>query len=146
MNTAYLHILTVHLPVIGTPVLIIWMLSNLKNHSEKQWKWLYATTIFIGILTGVSYFTGPATADWVKTHLTHYPQDLVENHALLGRLVFVLQTFASLIGIMALSSYWQGEKPSVKLPYILLIVLIITTLLLLYTAHLGGMIRRTDLM
>jgi len=140
-----LHIITVHIPVILTPVLAVWMFPNLKNQSDRTWKWIYAASILLAIVASISYFTGPATADHIKSVIQNYPQDLVENHALWGRITFILQVFSGLIGIMALSGYLQGEKPSQKLPYILFVLLLINTLILLYTAHLGGMIRRPDL-
>lgn len=146
MNSPYLHIISVHLPVILTPVMVLWIYSNLKNHSEKTWKRIFGVTIILAIITSVSYFTGPATAEHVKTILQNYPQDLVENHALWGRVAFIMQVFSGLISIMGISSLFQDEKPSTKLPYILLIINIINLLILIYTAHLGGMIRRPELL
>jgi uncharacterized membrane protein len=140
-----LHIISVHLPVVLTPVMAVWTYSNLKNASIRTWKQIYAVAIVMAIITSISYFTGPATAEHVKIVLQNYSQDLVESHALWGRIAFIVQIFAGLIGIMGLSSYLQEEKPSQKLPYILFVLLLINVLILLYTAHLGGMIRRPDL-
>lgn len=123
----------------------VWTYSNLKNATIRTWKQIYAVSIVTAIITSISYFTGPATADHVKIVLQNYSQDLVESHALWGRIAFIVQIFAGLIGIMGLSSYLQEEKPSQKLPYILFVLLLINVLILLYTAHLGGMIRRPDL-
>jgi len=99
----------------------------------------------MGIIVSVSYFSGPSTADWVKNHYGLYNQNLVENHALWGRIVFIIQIFISLLGVMSLSNYLQDEKNSPKIHYLMLILLVINTIIILYTAHLGGLIRRVDL-
>ena len=146
MNLVYLHIITVHLPVVLTPVMIVWIFSSLKKPSETTWKKIYSVTLLLTFITAVSYFTGPSTANHVKEILQSYRQDLVEDHALWGRVAFVLQVFSGLMAIMGLSAYLQGDKPVSKLPLILLLISVLSTLVLLYTAHLGGMIRRVDLM
>ncbi len=145
MNSPYLHIISVHLPVILTPVLVLWIYSNLKNHAEKTWKRIFGVSLLLTLITSISYFTGPATADHIKNVVQNYPQHLVENHALWGRIAFILQVFSGLVSIMGLSSLYQDEKPSPKLPLILLIINLISVLILIYTAHLGGMIRRPEL-
>lgn len=145
MTSNSLHIISVHLPVVLTPIMAVWTYSNLKNASVKTWKQIYAVSIAMAIITSISYFTGPATAEHVKIVLQNYPQDLVESHALWGRIAFIVQIFAGLIGIMGLSSYLQDENPSPKLPWILFIILGVNIFILIYTAHLGGMIRRIDI-
>jgi uncharacterized membrane protein len=126
--------------------MVLWIYSNLKKQSEKTWKRIFGVSLLLTIFTSISYFTGPATADHVKTILQNYPQDLVENHALWGRIAYILQVFSGLISITGLSSLFQDEKPSPKLPLILLIINLISVLILIYTAHLGGIIRRPDLL
>jgi NADH:ubiquinone oxidoreductase subunit 4 (subunit M) len=136
--------MSVHLTVLGTPILLVWLMTYFRNKNESQLKWIYRMGILLVFITSLSYFTGPSTADWVKNNIANYPQDLVENHALWGRIAFILQIFSALIGIMAISSYWQDEIPSKKLPYVLALILLVNTIILIYTAHLGGSIRRPD--
>lgn len=102
--------------------------------------------IVLGVISAIAYFTGPKAADWTKEVLANYSQDLVEDHALWGRVAFVLQVIAALLGVMSWASIWQEEVPDGRIPKVLMVLMIINTLLLLYTAHLGGYIRRMDLM
>jgi hypothetical protein len=83
------------------------------------------SAIAMAIITSISYFTGPATAEHVKIVLQNYPQDLVESHALWGRIAFIVQIFAGLIGIMGLSSYLQEEKPSPKIAVWILVMILL---------------------
>ncbi len=147
MIANWIHVMIVHLAVIGTPWLAYRTLMYRQIPTdEKPWKATFSGLIILGIITAIAYFTGPETADWVKQVLDTYPQDLVEDHALWGRIVFVIQGMAGLIGIMGWASILQEEKPDHRIRGVLIVLLILNTIAILYTAHLGGLIRRMDLM
>ncbi len=114
-----------------------------KENDYKRWYWfsLLASLFTIGI-----YFTGPQTATYIKDTLTHYPQELIENHALWGRFSFIGNIFGGILALMAILNYAQEEKPHKSIPWILIGIILVNVLILSYTAHLGGMIRRPDLM
>ena len=139
--------MVVHLAVIGAPWLLYRVFVFRKEELDgKQWKANYSGLLILGITAATAYFTGPEAADWIKQVLNSYPNDLVEDHALWGRGAFVIQVIAALVGIMGWASILQDEKPHKSIPLILLVLLGLNTLILIYTAHLGGMIRRLDLM
>lgn len=147
MIANWIHVMVVHIAVIGTPWLLYRVLTQRKlSLDSKQWKGNYSILIVLGIIAASAYFTGPEAADWTKQVVASYSQDLVEDHALWGRIAFVIQAIAALIGIMGWASILQEEMPHKKIPLILIILLTVNTLVMLYTAHLGGLIRRIDLM
>jgi len=147
MIANWIHVMVVHIAVIGTPWLLYRVLMQRKlSLDSKQWKGNYSILIVLGIIAASAYFTGPEAADWTKQVVASYSQDLVEDHALWGRIAFVIQVIAALIGIMGWASILQEEMPHKKIPLILIILLIVNTMVMLYTAHLGGLIRRIDLM
>ncbi len=153
MLANWIHIVLVHLPVLATPLLAYAAIRNIRNMGNtgqemdsQPWKVTYTGIIVLTILTSIAYFTGPEAADWTKTVLNDYPQDHVEDHALWGRIAFVVQVLIGLLGIMCWASILQEEKPNTKIGWVMAILLVINTLIILYTAHLGGMIRRMDLM
>ncbi len=113
---------------------------------SKPWKNTFSGLIILAIITGVAYYTGPETAEWTKQVLASFPQDQVEDHALWGRVAMVIQVITGILGIMGWASILQEEKPDSRISILLIVLLIINTLVILYTAHLGGMIRRMDLM
>lgn len=147
MIANWIHIVIVHLSVIGTP----WLVYRVLNHKQlsmdsKPWKVTFSGLIILATITGVAYFTGPETAEWTKQALASFPQDQVENHALWGRIAFVIQTITGLLGIMGWASILQEELPDRKIRSLLILLLIANTLIIFYTAHLGGLIRRMDFM
>lgn len=146
MLANWIHISIVHLLVIGCP----WMLYRMWVQRKEAlitsvWKFNYTAIIVLGVVSAIAYFTGPKAADWTKEVLANYSQDLIEDHALWGRVAFVLQVIAALLGVMSWASIWQEEVPDGRIPKVLMVLMLINTLLLLYTAHLGGYIRRIDL-
>jgi len=120
--------------------------KSLRSKSDLDYKLVFLLSIVLAIFASISYFSGPATAEWVKSHTADYQQNLVENHALLARIGFIFSILNGLLGIMAIANYLQGEKPHKAIPWVLFCLIIISLIVYTYTAHLGGLIRRPDLM
>ncbi|NRA50354.1 MAG: hypothetical protein HRU12_14580 [Phaeodactylibacter sp.] len=147
MIANWVHIMIVHLAVIGTPWLVYRTMVHRKEPLDsKRWKDTYSLLIALGAIAGIAYFTGPEAADWTKQVLDTYNQDLVEDHALWGRIAFVIQVVTALLGVMGWATILQEEKPDKRVSIIVIVLLILNTLVMVYTAHLGGLIRRVDLM
>ena len=147
MIANWIHIVIVHLAVIGTPWLAYRAVAHRQTPMDaKPWKDTFSALLILTTITGIAYFTGPEASDWTKQVLTDFPQDHVEDHALWGRIAFVLQGITGLLGIMGWASILQEEVPDRRIPSILIVLLIVNTLVIFYTAHLGGLIRRMDLM
>ncbi len=147
MIANWIHVIIVHFAVIGTPWLAYRVLAHRQIPMDaKPWKGTFSGLIILAVITGVAYFTGPETADWTKQVLVTFPQSQVEDHALWGRIAFVIQGITGFLGIMSWASILQEEKPDRIISSILMVLLVINTLVIIYTAHLGGVIRRMDLM
>ena len=147
MLANWIHIVIVHVAVIGTP----WMAYRVFIHRQvpmdaKPWKGTFSGLIVLAVITGVAYYTGPETADWTKQVLGSFPQEQVEDHAFWGRVAMVIQVITGLLGVMGWASILQEEVPDRRISILLILLLIINTVVIIYTAHLGGMIRRMDLL
>lgn len=145
MNPAWIHITLVHIPVLGTPLVLFIGFKAIQNKDISQLKSFYYGSLILALFATIAYFTGPATSDWVKEVFSEYSQEMVENHALWGRFGFTSSILSGLLAVMAISSYLQEEKPHKAVPWVLLGFQFINLLLFIYTAHLGGLIRRPDL-
>lgn len=147
MIANWIHIVIVHFAILGVPWLAYRVFTNKDEALDsKRWKSTYSGLIILGIIATIAYFTGPKAAEWTKDVVDTYSQDQVEDHALWGRIGFVVQVIGALIGIMGWASILQEEKPYRGIPVIIKVLLIVNTLVLFYTAHLGGVIRRVDLL
>lgn len=147
MTANWIHIVIVHISILGTPWLWYQVYKNRgKAMDHPEWRSTFSGLIILAALTAVAYFTGPETADYTKQIIDAFPQDHVENHALWGRIAFVIHVLTGLLGIMGWASILQEEKPAGFIPKILIVLLLLNTIILFYTAHLGGLIRRMDMM
>ena len=145
MLANWIHVVIVHLAIIGTP----WLAYRVFKYRQlslnaKPWKQTFSALILLTILTTIAYLTGPETAEWTKQVLDPFPQDQVENHALWGRIAFVTQGITGLLGVMGWASILQEEEPDRRILGILITLLTVNTFVIMYTAHLGGLIRRMD--
>ena len=147
MTANWIHIVIVHISILGTPWLWYQVFKNRnKAMDDSAWKTTFNGLIILAAVTAVAYFTGPETADYTKEIIDSFPQDHVEDHALWGRIAFVIQVLTGLLGIMGWASILQEEKPASFIPRILIVLLLLNSFVLLYTAHLGGLIRRMDML
>ena len=145
MLANWIHIVLVHFAVLGTPVMAYRVLIHRQLPMDaKSWKANYSGLIIIAVISTISYFTGPEAADYLKISLDSYSQDHVEDHALWGRVAFVIQVLTGLLGIMGWAAILQEEVPDRRISKILLLLLIANTVIIAYAAHLGGLIRRMD--
>lgn len=146
MLANWIHVMIVHFAIIVTPWLAYRAIAHRNMAMDSTpWKVNYSVLLVLGLIAGIAYFTGPEAANWTKTALASYPQNLVENHALWGRIGAVIQIIAALLGIMGWASILQDEIPDKRIAIIVAILLLINTAVLIYTGHLGGSIRRPDL-
>lgn len=146
MLANWIHVMIVHVAVIGTPWLAYRAFTQRKMPLDgKQWKVIYTVLILLGVTASIAYFTGPKAADWTKEVLESYDQDHVEDHALWGRIAFVIQVVGALIGVMGWAGILQEETPDRRISLVVLGLLAVNTLVMLYTAHLGGFVRRMDI-
>ncbi len=145
MTQAWIHILIVHIPVLGSFLVVFLGIRAIQTTQVAAYKTFYWSSFFIAITASIAYFSGPETATWVQDHMTHFSKEIIENHALWGRIGFSVAVLSGLVGIMAIANYAQEEKPHKSIPWILLGISVMVFLIFLYTAHLGGSIRRPDL-
>ncbi len=145
MYADFLHIILVHIPVFGGLISAFLGWRALKHKDAKTCKIFYGSAIVLGILASIAYFSGVETAIWLKAHDKAYNLTRVENHALWGRVGFIVSVLGGLMGVVGISAYAQEEKPHKITPYLLFITALCLALLMLYVAHLGGLIRRPEL-
>lgn len=129
----------------GSPLVLIMGWKAIRSKKTTDYKKFYWGSLLLAIVASIAYFTGPSTADWVKEHIAIYSKELVENHALCGRFGFTSSILSGVLSIMAIANYAQKEKPHKAIPWMVFFIILLNILIFSYTAHLGGLIRRPDL-
>ncbi|MCR9247505.1 MAG: hypothetical protein NXI31_20935 [bacterium] len=143
MNGAQLHLLVVHLPVVGMLAALTLMTLALVRDSEAMTRTAIGFVVFGALLGAPGYFSGPY-AMAVAKGFTELDEHLVEQHAIAAKAAF----FASaLLAAIAVKIWWDatdtgtGKATRVGLWCAMLAI----TWLMAWTAHLGGIIRHPEI-
>ena len=144
MWSAWLHVVVVHFPVVLTPVGVILVVRAIRSQRVADLKVAYVIILIAAIGAIVAYLTGPTAADWLQ-QVIKLDQDSVEDHGVWGRAAFTVMVLAGAGSLLALIAYLQEEEPHPAIPWVVTGLSLIGLGLLVWTAHLGGLLRRPEL-
>ncbi|MDA8018492.1 MAG: hypothetical protein MPN21_13705 [Thermoanaerobaculia bacterium] len=146
MSPAHLHLAIVHVPVVlcplATVLLIVAMVRGKAGDPHAQLGWVLLIVAAIASL--VAYYSGPPAFEQLQGSRTNI-QDLVEDHAVLGRAAFVGMVLLGVLAIQGLLRFAQDESPARWLRTTILILAMALCYLLAWSAHLGGQISHPEI-
>jgi len=144
MNSAQLHLVFTHLPIVGLGFAILLNLVALFRKSAELQKlslWCY---LLLGVFALLAYITGD---DAEKIMLT-YPgitEDLIEPHENIALFFFLGLMLTSLLSMIGLYLTKTREKLLKRFSLYLLIAAILVSILAVITGSTGGAIRHTEI-
>jgi len=144
MNSAQLHLVFTHLPIVGLGFAILLNLVALFRKSAELQKlslWCY---LLLGVFALLAYITGD---DAEKIMLT-YPgitEDLIEPHENIALFFFLGLMLTSLLSMIGLYLTKTREKLLKRFSLYLLIAAILVSILAVITGSTGGVIRHTEI-
>jgi uncharacterized membrane protein len=140
MNLAYIHLLTNHLPILGSIFgVLLLFIAYFKPQLHTAFS-AYLLLLISGIGGMLAYFTGEAAEEHVE-HLPGISENLIHLHEEMAEntLIFIfLLTAASIIGLWSNHAKWEKAK---QIQLFIMIVGIIAFILFAFTGYLGGHIR-----
>jgi len=151
----HFHLVSVHIPVVLMPLAFILLVMGAWRGRMAYYDALGLSTTTLtttgrslilvsAIMAGIAYYTGPIAFESVETQLDAV-RDLVEFHAVLGRATFFGIILVAIPTILAVMREFEEEPPSFWLDRIVIVGSGLLCYLLLWTGHLGGAIRRPEL-
>jgi hypothetical protein len=147
MLSAQLHIALVHGPVVACLFAVVLFGLALRWQDERLQKFCYLVFLGCAVFTGIAYYTGPGAyeayqqADWFTAEM----QTRTEDHAVMGRTSFVGMVLLGLGSLVSLLGYAQGQAPAKPLRWGILVLALLLALLMVWTSHEGGLIRRLEI-
>ena len=142
IDTAHLHLMMNHLPVIGAPLLLLLLTIGLLRGSRELVTVSLVLVVGLAVATGLVYLTGEPAEELVER--ASWFQDALaeshEEHATVS-LVVLLATGALAGAALALR---RRAGPGVWLPRATWGALALSTVLLAWTAWSGGRIRHEE--
>lgn len=144
MNTAQIHLMLNHLPVLGIPFGLLTLAYGVRKNQQEFLKFALMLFAALAVLTLPVFFSGDGAEDVIE-NAPGISGALIETHeeaataALVGCEVLGILAFAGLLRFR--------QRPEYPRPFVMTIAIIgiVTAAILAYTAHAGGQIRHPEL-
>jgi hypothetical protein len=133
-----------HIPVIGLLGTLLLLIYAVVRRSEEVKMVSFGVLVLIALMTIAVYFTGQAAEDMVKK-IPGVTESLIGRHEEAADLALTgieASGILALVGLILRRRTGSLPKWSV---IVVLVLSIISTLVVLYTANLGGEIRHTEI-
>jgi NADH:ubiquinone oxidoreductase subunit 5 (subunit L)/multisubunit Na+/H+ antiporter MnhA subunit len=164
MDTAYLHLVTNHIPIVGVPFALFLLVLGIWRKSDELKAVALLVFAILGIVTLGVYLLGEGGKDFVE-HLAGISEDAIDAHETMGLISLVSVGVTALLSLLGLIFYKGffflkrrrsdrlldgevagGEKAFLPnwLIFAVLGLAILSSGILGYTGKLGGKIRHTE--
>jgi hypothetical protein len=164
MDSAYLHIVTNHIPIVGVPFAVVLLIFGIWRKSDELKAVALLVFTLLGIVTLGVYLLGEGGKDFVE-HLAGISEGAIDEHEKMGLISLVsvgVTAFLSLLGLIFYKGFFflkrrQSDKllngevsggAKSFLPnwliFTVLCMAILSSGILGYTGKLGGKIRHTE--
>lgn len=148
MSAAHLHLLIVHLPVLGAIFAAALLVAGEARGRSPDGPSLRVTGWLVLLVSAVSgivaYYSGPPAYEQLEAVLAP-EKEWVEQHAVIGRAAFVGLVVAGALAVQALLQHLQEETPARWLRWTILGLVLVLCYVLAWAAHLGGLIRHEEI-
>lgn len=140
MSLAYIHLLSNHLPILGSLFGVLLLFIGYFKPSLQTAFSAYFLMVISGLGGFIAYFTGEAAEEHVEEfpgishNLIHLHEEMAENTLIF---IFLLKA-AALLGLWSQQAKWEKAK---QIQLFVMIVGIIAFILFAFTGYLGGHIR-----
>jgi hypothetical protein len=144
MNLTHIHLITNHIPVIGTGIgILILLLGMYRKSLEVQFA---AYFILIASTFGaiIAYFSGEPAVESVE-YIFDVSERSIEAHADAARITFFSMLILAMMSLIAMLIITKKPLRASAFAQIVLLVAAISFGLAAYTANLGGKIRHTEI-
>ncbi len=144
MNWAHVHLLINHVPIIGVIGALLLLVYSLIRKSEEVKMVSFGLFVLVALMTFAVYFTGEAAQKVVKD-LPGVTEAYIGRHE---EMAGIALTSMAVLGVAALIGLILLRRSSAIPKWIVVVVLVlslITTAIVGFTANLGGQIRHTEI-
>ena len=143
MNSAHLHLLLNHIPVIGTLFGLSLLIFAVKRNSDELKRISLGVFVVIAILTIPVYLSG-GQAEEVIERLPGVADTLIEQHEEAAELSLIAIEILGLIALGGLLMYRRKALLPAWFFTLFLFFTLLTSGLIAWTANLGGQIRHAE--
>jgi hypothetical protein len=141
---AHLHLILNHLPVVGSVFALLLLAWGMCRRSDDVKRAALGATVIVALLAIPTYMTGePAWEDIMGIPGDNDP--FIESHQSAAQFAFGAAALAGVVALVAWIMGRKGKPISSGMAALVLVLLLATAGLMSWVAHLGGLIRHTEI-
>lgn len=143
MNYAHVHLILNHVPVVGIPIALCFLIYGFLRANPGAQRFALATFVAIAALTVPTFLSGEPAEKLVE-HMPGFAESFVEGHEDAAEVSLVL---TAITGAIALGALWLWRNERIRRYAVLgtMAAAALSAASLGYTASLGGKIRHTEI-
>ncbi len=144
MNAAHLHLMLNHIPVLGTAFGLLLLAYAVTRKSDELRKVSLAVLVLVTLLAVPAYLTGEPAEDLVA-RLPDVPKEILEQHEEVAQIAFTGMVLVGVAALAGLVVFRRGKLVPAWFSFTLLAAALLVTVLMGWTANLGGQIRHAEI-
>ena len=144
MNTAHLHLMLNHLPVLGAPLLLALLAYGLGRRLPEVIRVALWCTAALGVVALAVYFTGEPAEELVES-LPTFDHDLVERHEAVAVVTTAVLVVTAALAGAALWLARRGGRLTATATRLVLVGLLASSVAVAATAWTGGPIGHPEI-
>lgn len=144
MNTAHLHLLLNHFPIIGTLIgsgLLVWGLTRKQDNTKSAGALIL---LLMAIIAVAVYLTGEPAEDSVEK-LPGVSETMIELHEEAATWAIWLMSITGVVSFLAILSAWRNRLIAQRAFVMAFVLSLITFGAMARTGYYGGQIRHTEI-
>ena len=145
MNPAHLHLITTHVPVMGTFFGLCLLLLALLRKSEELKRVALLVFVVAALLALPAYLSGPSAADLLRRLMPGMTMDAGDQHVEIAILALAGSLALGAVSLVGLILFRKGRSLSASFLVLVLLLAVLSCGLLSWTANLGGKIRHLEI-
>ncbi len=144
MEPAHLHLITTHVPVLGTLFGLCLLGFGLARRSEELKKTSLVTFVVAALVAIIAYLSGEPAQEALKG-IAGVSKDAVEQHQELAQVAFVAMMALGVVALAGLVLFRRGKPVARWFAALVLVVALLTSVLMGWTANLGAKVRHSEI-
>jgi uncharacterized membrane protein len=143
MNSAHLHLILNHIPVIGIWFAVIFFLIAVLRKDQELKRLSLLAIIVIALITIPVYLTGQS-AEGIVEHMRGVSEEMIEQHEKFGLISLIAMLAIGAVALAGLLIYRGAAKMPGWFIALALAASIIAGALVIWTSNLGGQIHHPE--
>jgi len=144
MNAAQIHLMLNHVPVIGVILGTLLLVVGIVMRSRDVVRVTFGLLVLVALSSVVVYLTGEPVEHMIE-RLPGVDHDTLEAHEEFSLPATVVMVITGLVALVGLIRYRRAERVPRGFAIVTLVLAIIASGMMGWTAHLGGLIRHEEL-